>query len=264
MPSFGCSSLPFASLSASNAAKTSWNAQPRRQMLPQGQINGFLWVFKPAVCQRLHASKGTPRRDQWLLLGVHAALYHLSPSQRRPWQKTGSHRPFDCLFALSSRHWPHSLCKRGKRKHTLSPSQRCPSQKTGSHKRFKATACEPPNPLHTVLLGLQECQPSNPSTLRSGPTQCFAEASTQDSRLPTFKRVNPPQRPYTLYSWGVTPFAGLQTRTVRSGTTHSVAGGSRVPFASLQTFIQTVKPSAAALHTVLLRLQDHRLLAFNP
>ena len=39
-------------------------------------------------------------------------------------------------FALSSRHWPHSLCKRGKRKHTLSPSQRRPSQKTGSHRPF--------------------------------------------------------------------------------------------------------------------------------
>ena len=37
-----------------------------------------------------------------------------------------------------------------------------------------------------------------------------------------------------------------------------------MPFASLQTFIQTVTPSAAALHTVLLRPQDHRLLAFDP
>ena len=52
------------------------------------------------------------------------------------WQKTASHRPFDGLFALSSRHWPHSLCKRGKCKHTLSPSQRRPSQKTGSHRPF--------------------------------------------------------------------------------------------------------------------------------
>ena len=72
--------------------------------------------------------------------------------------------------------------------------------------------------LHTVLLTLQgylrASQPlthclvgaarvpafrPRPSTLRSGPTQCFAEASTQDPRLPTFKRVHPPQRPYTLY-----------------------------------------------------------------
>ena len=82
--------------------------------------------------------------------------------------------------------------------------------------------------------------------------------------LHTFKRVNPPQRPYTLYCWGVTPFADLRTRTLRSRTTHSVVGGSRVPFASLQTFIQTVTPSAAALHTVLLRPQDHRSLAFDP
>ena len=87
-------SLPFASLYTI-------------QKVPQGQINGFFSAFKPAV-------------------------YHLSPSQRRPWQKTGSHRPFDGLFALSSRHWPHSLCKRGKRKHTLSPAQRRPSQKTCS------------------------------------------------------------------------------------------------------------------------------------
>ena len=27
--------------------KASWNAQPRRQKLPQGQINGFFWAFKP-------------------------------------------------------------------------------------------------------------------------------------------------------------------------------------------------------------------------
>ena len=77
------------------------------QKVPQSQINSFLSAFKLAV-------------------------YHLSLSQRRPWQKTASHRPFDGLFALSSRHWPHSLCKRGKCKHTLSPSQRRPSQKTGS------------------------------------------------------------------------------------------------------------------------------------
>ena len=60
----------------------------------------------------------------------------LSPSQRCPSQKTGSHRPFDGLLDLSSRHWPHSLCKRGKCKHTLFPSQRPPSQKTGSHRPF--------------------------------------------------------------------------------------------------------------------------------
>ena len=117
--------------------KLAWHAKPRRQNLnlkarslasssrpslpfaslytlqkvPQGQINGFFAAFK-------------------------AAVYQPSPSQRRPWQKTGSHRPFDGLLALSSRHWPHSLCKRGKCKHTLSPSQRRPWQKTGSHRPF--------------------------------------------------------------------------------------------------------------------------------
>ena len=95
-------------------------------------------------------AKATPRPHQWLLMGVQACrlpgvkrlkrlklaskrhpkarstaaprphqllLCHLSPSQRRPSQKTGFHRPFDGLFALSlsSRFWPHSLCKRGKR-----------------------------------------------------------------------------------------------------------------------------------------------------
>ena len=60
----------------------------------------------------------------------------LFPSQRRPAQKTCSHRPFDGLFALSSRHWPHSLCTPGKRTHTLSPSQRRPAQKTCSHRPF--------------------------------------------------------------------------------------------------------------------------------
>ena len=64
------------------------------------------------------------------------AVYYFFPSQRRPWQKTCSHTPFDGQFALSSRHWPHSLCKRGKRTHTLFPSQRHPSQKTCSHTPF--------------------------------------------------------------------------------------------------------------------------------
>ena len=81
------------------------------QTIPQSQINSFFSAFQLAV-------------------------YYLSLSQRRPWQKTASHRPFDGLLALSSRHWPHSLCKRGKCKHTLSPSQRRPSQKTGSHRPF--------------------------------------------------------------------------------------------------------------------------------
>ena len=91
-----------------------------RQQAPQGHINGFLWAFKPAVC-------------------------HLFFSQRRPWQKTGSHRPFDGLFALSSRHWPQSLCKRGKCTHTLFPSQCRPSQKTWSHTPFDGLFA-----LHTV------------------------------------------------------------------------------------------------------------------
>ena len=88
------------------------------------------------------------------------------------------------------------------------------------------------------LKGSKRSTPSNASTLRSGLTRSIVGALR---RLPTFG-----------------------TRTLRSRTTHSVVGGSRVPFASLQTFIQTVTPSAAALHTVLLRPQDHRLLAFDP
>ena len=147
--------------------------------------------------------------------------------------------------------------------------------------------------LHSVLLGVQDCrlpafkplnspqrpytlscwgfktagcQPSNASTLRSGPTRAF-------------KPLNAPQWPYTVSCWGFKAAVCGETlcsgpsyavcrpsdaSIVRSGPTHSVVGGSRVPFASLQTCIQTVKLSAAALHTVLLRLQDRRLLAFRP
>ena len=132
--------------------------------------------------------------------------------------------------------------------------------------RFKATICEPPNsqPLTHCLVGAARVPAFKPLNAPQQPYTVFCWSFYSKLPLPAFKRVNPPQRPYTLYCWGVTPFAGLQTRTVRSGTTHSAVGGSRVPFASLQTFIQTVKPSAAALQTVLLRLQDHRLLAFNP
>ena len=37
-----------------NATKSSCYAQPSRHKLPQGHINGFLWAFKPAVCQALN------------------------------------------------------------------------------------------------------------------------------------------------------------------------------------------------------------------
>ena len=97
MASYGHPSLPFAS--------------PKTLKTLQSLINRFFLVFQLVV-------------------------YHLSLSQRRPWLKIGFHRPFDGLFSLSWRHWPHSLCKRGKCKHTLSPSQRRPSQKTGSRRLF--------------------------------------------------------------------------------------------------------------------------------
>ena len=110
------------------------------------------------------------------------------------------------------------------------------------------------------------CQPSNASTLRSGPARAF-------------KPLNAPQRPYTVSCWGFkAAFCGetlcsgpsyavcrpSNASTVRSGPTQSVVGGSRMPFASLQTYIQTVEPSTAAMHTVLLRLQDCHLPAFKP
>ena len=66
-------------------------AQPRRQKLPQGHIHGFFSAVQPAVRKALHASNfkpfkrlnillacllpqptGTPRRHQWLLMGVQA------------------------------------------------------------------------------------------------------------------------------------------------------------------------------------------------
>ena len=69
--------------------------------------------------------------------------------------------------------------------------------------------------------------------------------------MPAFKRLNPPQRPYTL--------SCSNGSTLRSGATHCLARGSRLPFATLQT----PKRSAAALHTVLWGLQDCRLPAFK-
>ena len=41
----------------SNASTSAWHASSRSQQAPQGHINGFLWVSKPAVCQALNASK---------------------------------------------------------------------------------------------------------------------------------------------------------------------------------------------------------------
>ena len=109
--------------------------------------------------------------------------------------------------------------------------------------------------LQTVLWGLRAC------------------------RLPAFKRVNPPQRPYTLCCWGVQPFAALQTRqpsaaalhillvgvqecpgpasaperffkplNFRSGPTDCLVEALRVPFAGLPS----AQPSAAALHSTVL------------
>ena len=49
--------------------------------------------------------------------------------------ENGSHRPSDGLFALSSRHWPHSLCKRGKYKHTLSQRPARPIPGNAYHMR---------------------------------------------------------------------------------------------------------------------------------
>ena len=113
---------------------------------------------------------------------------------------------------------------------------------TLSCSRFKATVCEPSQPLthclvgaakvpafkplnapqrplHSVLLKLllktPGCQPSKASTLRSG---------------------------LTLYCWGVTPFAGLQRRTVRSGTTHSVVGVHECRLPAFRPFFKPLNP----------------------
>ena len=87
-------------LKFSNLCARARNAQPCRQKLPPSHIN--------AVQRR---QKATPRPDPSLLLGGRAcrspgvrsqqasgikafkpAVYYLFPSQRRPWQKTASHR----------------------------------------------------------------------------------------------------------------------------------------------------------------------------
>ena len=136
----------------------------RRQKRPQGPIHRFFWAVPSAVRQASaanrrpktcasHTWKRLPCARRWstwpvrILLATSMAsygrlsafkpaVYYCFPSQRHPSQKTGFHRPFDGLFSLSSRHWPHSLCKQGKCKHTLFPSQRHPSRKTGFHRPF--------------------------------------------------------------------------------------------------------------------------------
>jgi hypothetical protein len=114
------------------------------------------------------------------------------------------------------------------------------------------------------------------------PCACIASlccSGVPACRLPAFKRVNPPQRPYTLCCWGVKPFAALQTRqpsaaalhillvgvqecpgpasaperffkpfNFRSGPTDCLVEALRVPFAGLPS----AQPSAAALHSTVL------------
>ena len=80
----------------------------------------------------------------------------------------------------------------------------------------------------------------------------------QDCHLSPFKPLNAPQRPYRLCCGGFKP-AGCQpsnASTLRSGPTHSVVGAF-TPFAGLQTR----QPSAAALHILLVGVQECRLPA---
>ena len=116
---------------------------------------------------------------------------------------------------------------------------------------------------------LQTAQPLTAAlhtTLHGGATHCLARGSRlpfatlqtpkrsaaalqtvlwglQDCRLPTFKRVNPPQRPYTLCCWGVQPFAALQTRQPSTATLHIllvVVPECPGPASAPEPFFQTV------------------------
>ena len=129
----------------------------------QVHFHGFLWASSAGKSYPKARSIAFSRRSS-VPLARHSqptgirhqafkpAVYYFFPSQRRPWQKTGSQRPFDGQFALSSRHWPHSLCTRGKRKHTLFPSQRRPSQKTYPKARSMASSGRSSRPFTTFLL----------------------------------------------------------------------------------------------------------------
>ena len=145
------------------------------------------------------------------------------------------------------------------------------------------------------------CHPSNPLTLRSGPTDCVVAASRLPvANLPTGKPSAPTLHTLLLRRSAVC--RPSNTSTVRSDTTRSVGRGSRVPWASLKpepffqtltlsqrpyrlscrsfqgavcrpsigstlrsgptqhSLVQTAQPSAAALHTVLLKAQDFQPL----
>ena len=72
--------------------------------------------------------------------------------------------PFAGLFALSSRHWPHSLCKRGNYKHTLSQRPARPTPGNGYRLRsgdlsspVLSTCCHI-NGFLWAPLGVQACR----------------------------------------------------------------------------------------------------------
>ena len=112
--------IPFASGANVNIRFFRHNAVLHRELLPTDPSMVYLPCLH--VTGHIPFASGANVNIRFLL---HNAVLH---------RKLVPTDPSMGLFALSSRHWPHSLCKRGKRKHTLFPSQRRPSQKTASHR----------------------------------------------------------------------------------------------------------------------------------
>ena len=139
---------------------------------------------------------------------------------------------------------PFTLARLGFKPAVCHPSSflNCPQQRVGACAAFAMLVARSRLPfaslqtpklsaaaLHCVLLGAQDC------------------------RLPAFKALNPPQRPYTLSCWG---FKSAVCRPSNGSTLHS--GPTQ------HCLVQTAQPSAAALHTVLLGAQDYHLPPFKP
>ena len=141
---------------------------------------------------------GTPRPHQWLLMGVQACrLPGLKPLKGLK-LKTLKSVPFARRYTLQTlqtlKHslgMPHPAANRHPKATSMtSYGSRLPFA------TLQTPKCSAPA-LHTVLWDFKTapCQPSNASTLHSGPTHSVVGAL---SLLPAFKRVNRPQRPYTF------------------------------------------------------------------
>ena len=152
-------------------------SQPHRQQAPQGQINGFLWALKFAVCQALDSkplkslqrftillarptpqATGTPRPDQWLPMGVQACRL---PGVKR----LKRFKPLKRLTIVLARPTPQATGTPRPDQWLLMGVQACRLPAFKRLKRLRSFLARPtpqatgtPRPAQWLLMGVQACR----------------------------------------------------------------------------------------------------------